>query len=329
MTQLARIWTDYWFRPASPFNLAICRIVFFGLLFERFGGYHDDAWHTLRDGGIWYPVGIFRWVPLFEPDILSLVMRSMGVFYLLAALGLFTRFSTIGAFLTTWYVFALRQNFGKYTGGGVEIALFVIGAFAASRAGDYLSLDRMVQVVRQRWPQLRLRRNRGWSYRQLSATVLHSSLVPPEPSGHYRWPLQFGWMMFFMLYFTAGLSKVTAHGLEWALSDNLRNLLIRHHYSHFPPTDLGLWIADRQWAYKALGLASLSVELLCPLGMLHWAARAFFVVSLASMQYGIYLTLGVSFSFVKLMVLLFVPWEMVFLVGRTQFARIRASLRPA
>lgn len=80
MTQLARIWTDYWFRPASPFNLAICRIVFFGLLFERFGGYHDDAWHTLRDGGIWYPVGIFRWVPLFEPDILSLVMRSMGVF---------------------------------------------------------------------------------------------------------------------------------------------------------------------------------------------------------------------------------------------------------
>jgi membrane protein implicated in regulation of membrane protease activity len=71
---------------------------------------------------------------------------------------------------------------------------------------------------------------------------------------------------------------------------------------------LGLWIAERPWAYHALGLGTLFIEVLCPVGMLHWAPRAFFVVALASMQYGIYLTMGVQFRFVMLLVLPFIPW---------------------
>jgi hypothetical protein len=257
---------------------------------------------------VWKPVGIFDLgVPVFEPAGLLVIYFAMGLGFLGAALGLFTRASMTVSFLTALYVFGLRQNFGTYTGGGLDIVVVILGVLVFSRAGDELSVDRFLSLMRRHRGQL------GAAWRAFKE--------PVPPSGEYLWPLKFAWMMFFMLYFSAGVSKMMDTGLEWASSENLRHLLIRHHFSHFPPTEIGLWVADREWAYKTIGYGSLLVELLCPLGLLSKWLRYPFAVALAGMQTGIYYSLGVSFSAVQLLVLWFVPWALVRDWARALIAR--------
>ena len=88
-------------------------------------------------------------VPVFEPDVLRFIYWLLGLSLLCAALGLFSRVSMALSFVTALYTFALQQNFAKYTGGGIDIVVVVMGGFALSRAGEALSLDRFFRLLRR------------------------------------------------------------------------------------------------------------------------------------------------------------------------------------
>jgi hypothetical protein len=311
--RLLGVWQRFWFSPHPALDLALCRIAFFGFLYQRYDSYNETAWYTLKQGGVWYPVSFFNLgVPVFEPDTLRFIYWLMGLSLLCAALGLFSRVSMALSFITALYTFALQQNFAKYTGGGIDVVVVVMGGFALSRAGDDLSLDRFFRLLRE---------ERGHWRKTWAAFT-----TPVAPSGEYLWPLKFAWLMFYMLYFSAGISKLMHSGLGWADSENLRNSLIRHHFSHEPPTDWGLWVADRTWAYKGMGYASLGIEVFAPLGLFFRPLRIPFALALGGMQYGIYLLLGVTFAATKALLLMFVPWSgLLKAARRVSTARRRAG----
>ena len=295
--RLSNGWRSYWFAPQSAVELSLIRLTFFGYLYYRYSWPTADYKLLSEKSGLFKPVSFFTLgleVPSY--DALLTIYAVFSISLLFTCIGLFTRTSAACAFLTGLFIWGLRQNFGKYTGGGVDGVVIAMSVYAFARSGDYLSIDHWLKKA-------------AYNPRKLKSAASNLLRSPPPPSGEYRWPVRFGWLVFFCFYTTAGVSKLTTTGWDWALSDNLKYLLIRHHYSHFPPTTLGLWVAQYPWLYKGLGLSTLFAESLCLLGLLHPWARALFAISLLSMQFGIYLTLGVQFMGVFAMGWLLVPWE--------------------
>jgi hypothetical protein len=189
------------------------------------------------------------------------------------------------ALVSGFFVFALPHNFGKIHHSDA-ILLFVLAAFALSRAGDRLSLDAA------------LRR-----FRKTTAAAL------PRESGEYRWPVRFGQVAWSLVYLAAGTAKLRMSGLGWIDPDAFRNLLLSHHYTHEPKVDWGLTIAAVPWLCTTLAALTILSEISAPLALVHARLRALIVPALLAMQLGIYLVLGVSFRPFLLLLPFWVPWD--------------------
>jgi hypothetical protein len=279
---LLRYQHDAWFAPADARALAICRVVLFG----------DVCWSLSQDDvaayadfvpTAWYPVSFFRaWsVPLLGAEGLQALCMVAVLATLAAALGVAYRLSAPLAALTTLYLRGVPQNFGKvnHSQNLLIVALFV---FACARAADAWSFDAW---VKQRWA------------RQPAAA----------PSGCYRWPIRFISLSIVTMYGAAGLRKLLRSGLHWALGDSFRLLLLRHHFTHSPPTRLGVWIADSRWC-KALAVSALALETFSPLALLSRQLYRVIVPGLFVLQVSIWLTLGVYFRPMLPLFVCLLPW---------------------
>jgi vitamin K-dependent gamma-carboxylase-like protein len=282
LAALLRYQHDAWFAPADPRALAICRVVLFG----------DVCWSLSQDDltayadfapTAWYPVSFFRaWsVPLLGAEGLKGLCLVATLATLAAMLGIAYRVSApIGA-LAMLYQRGVPQNFGKvnHSQNLLIVAVFV---FACARAADVWSFDAWV--------------GRRWARQP-----------PPAPNGCYRWPLRFISLTIVTMYGAAGLRKLLRSGLHWALGDSFRLLLLRHHFTHSPPTRIGVWIADSRWC-KALALSALALETSSPLAMLSRRVYRVIVPSLFVLQASIWLTLGVYFRPMLPLFVCLLPW---------------------
>lgn len=204
-----------------------------------------------------------------------------------SAVGLATRLSTWIAFLSGTILFWLPHNFGK-THHGDAALFFLLMILAVSRSGRSWSVD-------------------AWLARRRGRSPLDASTLDEE-SG---WPLRLIQVLFIWVFFAAGLSKAGHAGLDWALSNHLSTLLVRHHYTHTPLVDWGFWIAQQKELCQVLGLFTLLLELACPLALFSRRARLMVIPLLAALQAGNALLLGVRFNTFVPLYLAWIPWTAV------------------
>jgi hypothetical protein len=291
---------DAWFGAADARHLAICRLLLFGYAWPGMAvpGYAEYA--AYRDSA-WYPVSFFRaWsVPLLGASGLEALSWVLSMASLLALVGLCYPIAAPVAALSCLYLRGVPQNFGKinHSENLLVIALLVL---ALSHAADAWSLDALWRRLRGHGQRLRA-------------------------GGHYRWPIRFIGLLVITMYGAAGLSKLAASGWDWALGDSFRRLLLRHHFTHRPPTEWGVWVAGFPTLCRALALGALLTELLSPLALLgKWPYRVV-LVALGCMQLGIYLLLGVAFRPMLPVFFCLLPWAQ--LLGGLDWLRAQLESR--
>jgi len=287
-------------RAARAEDLALARILFFG-------------WTALcnwrPDTALWLPFARLNFRPPGVAALLGVRFASarwldvLDVVWLLlllaGALGIFTRWVTALSLLVGAYLLALPHGIGKVHHGDA-ILLFVIAALALSRAGDAWSIDA--------W----LARRRGRS-------------AVPAPGIEYAWPLRFTLLCLVAVYFAAGVAKLRTTGIDWAWNEGGRLRLIAHAYTHNPPTEWGLWLAEAGPAHQVMGAFALALEVFSPLALLLRSARGVIVGGLFLLQLGIWLTLGVFFEGFFALFALCVPWREVWGSARRALARWRPA----
>ena len=286
---LAARWAQLVFPAAAPAELGWLRILFYGAVTVFSFSLHGDVARWARvDDVFWAPTFFFRLldIPVLPATVLSVLLWVWRASLVLAAVGLFTRASTLLALILGFYLIGLPHNFGKINHGDA-ITVLGLAVFAFARAGDAWSIDRLRQA------------------RDADAG---------GPSGHYSWPLGLYRLLLALVLFGAGVAKLRAPGpLAWVLTDNLHNTLIRHHYTHAPPIDVGLFVARFPWVCHLIAGGALTLELLAPLLCLFSPMpRAAFAGLIIGMMVGFWLTLGVLFAeFLTLLVIFFFPWRIV------------------
>lgn len=304
LTAAGERWLSFWFRPASGVTLGICRVLFFASLLWVTRSVHWADWADVPDV-FWKPIPITEAlaIPRAGAEALGALSVIFRVALFFAALGLLTRFSVVTALLSGSYLLWLPHNFGKINHGDAVIILSML-ILAFSRCGDSFSVD-------------------SWWRRRRSRDGRALASESPE----YRWPVRLIQVLLTLVFFGAGVSKLQQSGIEWALSDNLANLMIRHHYSHEPPVQWGLHIAARPALGKAMGVSVLVMEIAAPLALFHGALAAVILPSLLLMQIGNWLFLGVLFRTFFVLYLFFVPWDAVLERLKALALRVRPKAR--
>jgi len=181
-------WTRFWFKPVGPLNLGLCRVLFFGAFFLFYLPQDFRAWAEVSDS-FWMPIDLFQilHVPVLSGGLLAAFQGVWKVSLALSSLGLFTRASTVTSFVLGAYLLGIPNNFGK-THHFDALVVIIFGIMALSHCGDGCSLDQLIRHARQR-----------------NTLSVHQ----PRMSGEYTWPVRAVWVMFALIFFAAGLSKLS------------------------------------------------------------------------------------------------------------------------
>jgi len=285
-------WNRYWFSPASATTLGVCRFITCAHFLNYF-------WST--DLALWGAVPNVLWMPIYSFQLLQLPHASaatLGVLQIVwktslatGALGLFTRLSTSVSCVLGFYLIGLTHSFGKTDHADTVVPLLLL-VLACSRCGDAFSFDRRI---------------RAWRRRNLEAD-------PGVPSsGAYAWPIKTVWMLLGLVFGAAGISKIRNGGVDWIISDSMRNILLKHHYAGYEPASrIGLVIAEYPWVYKPMAAAGMILETLAPLGMLSRIARVTIIPGLLAMILLFRVTHGFSPRPYYAMFAWFIPWSELF-----------------
>jgi predicted DCC family thiol-disulfide oxidoreductase YuxK len=285
-------WTGALFAGAPAAELGFHRILFFGaVLFYSFVHYGDAIrWPEVADV-LWSPTALFRilHLPVLPAAGLLVVLWVWRLSLAFALVGLFTRASACLAVILGFYIVGLPHNFGKINHND---AIVVIGLaiFALSRCGDAWSVDGMLRHAPD------------------------DGDVDAGSSGHYPWPLTLCRLMLALILFAAGVAKLRSPGFaEWVLTDNLTNLLIAHHYTHYPPSNIGLLLARYPWTGHVLAASTIAIELVAPIAAFaSLRIRTVLAANLVAMLVGFWIMLGVLFAeLTTFLVIFFFPWREV------------------
>jgi len=278
-------WVRFWFAPASPANLGLSRVMFFGGMLAMYAREDFSAWGSVSDA-FWLPIPLFTALHLepLAPQALSALHAIWILALALSAIGLVAGAGMAVSFLLGVYLLGLPHNFGQ-TYHFDALLVLAMGILACSRAGDAWSVD---------------------------AWLKGRSDV--QPSGEYTWPVRAIWVAMSLVFFAAGLAKLRYGGLEWITSNNMSILLTRafYHASDADPlTRAGLAIARRHWLSSALAASTVAIELGFPLALVSRRARMLFVPAAFCMLVGIRVLMGPTFGGFLLATVFWIPWERI------------------
>jgi hypothetical protein len=300
---LGNAWQRFWFSPASPVGLGVCRVLFFGYLAARIAPDARVAPWAGVDEAFWIPTHLFAVARLgvAPAAVLQAVDLLWSAALVLACVGLATRAATGASLLLGAYVLGLPQCFGKIDHWSGLLVL-VMAVLACARCGAACSIDAL------------LARHRA---RRAGRTLPYVAW-----SGEYRWPLQLVRVTMALVFLAAGIAKLRFSGLAWLDPGNMAIILVQPHYAldrQLPA--LGLVVAGMPWLAGTLAALTLLAELASPLALLGGPAAALVVGTLLAMQLGIAVLLGVHASVPFLAIYAFwLPWD-----ARARRSRWRAA----
>lgn len=292
LAALGDAWESFWFAPASPLGLGVCRLLLFGYLALWIApGARVAGWAAVDDA-FWLPTHLFAvaGIGIAPRAVLHALDLAWSVALLLACAGLATRVATGASFVLGVYVLGLPQCFGKIDHWSGFLVL-VMAILACARCGDACSLDRL---------------------RAIRAAHRAGRRAPAvAPSGEYRWPLQLVRLTMVLVFFAAGVAKLRFSGLAWLDPRNMAVILVQPHYAldrELPA--LGLAVAATPWLATTLAAIVLAAEVASPLALLGGPLAAAIVGALLVMQLGNAVLLGVHASVPYLAAYAFwLPWE--------------------
>jgi predicted DCC family thiol-disulfide oxidoreductase YuxK len=300
---LGQHWNNFWFEPARPDNLGLCRIYLYGsmFLFYLLGPLLFKSWGWHADFTPWGNVSTTFWTPVWLFKVLHLPPLSTGTLVVMQAIwrlalalscvGLFTRASTAVSFLLGTYLIGLPNNFGKIHHLD-QLLVWAFMAMAFSRCGDAWSLDALFRKARAKTKEV----------------------AEPPPSGEYTWPVHLIWVISVMVYVEAGASKLRHSGISWITTETMRNFLLQsfYHVSDSEPlTSWALFFVRSHWLSNALAAVSLFFEIAIVIALFSRRSRWVLVPGVVAMQGGIALFMGPNFYQMMLCQALWVPWDRV------------------
>jgi len=124
--------------------------------------------------------------------------------------------------------------------------------------------------------------------------------------------------IFVSIFFMAGLSKIRNSGVDWFLTENLQNILVRskiyyHDLHHFAQKfNLNYILARDLMLTKIIAFSAIALELAAPAAILMPRFKNMIVLSLLLMQIGIYFTILVNFKFYILIYIFWVDWKFLY-----------------
>lgn len=253
-------------------KLALVRIVFFSVLFfVRGTGPYLRLWSEVP-AEFWHPNGLLTFIPhaAIPDQMIDWLFEFWRWTLPLCALGLFYRWLAPLNWLAGFFLFNYAHSFGYQTHTYMPVVLAGL-PLAFSRATDAWSVD--------------------------------SRFRPTPQNADYDQPLFNMRLVFVLVFFAAGISKLRNGGLEWFTGDTLRNYFLRastvysdvHSTAHRVSANVALY----NWPMltRLMAAAGVGLELLAPLAL--WrrpAATGLIVLGLLAMQIVIYFTVFVNFS---------------------------------
>jgi hypothetical protein len=288
VNRLARLWADYWFRPAPLANLAMTRIVLAGtqvwiLLhftflkdFRKLAEFPDSLYWPLPAARLaLLPFGWNYRPPVEALDAVFWVTLAAAVCSLI---GLFTNLALAALTLGAAFMQAYTYSFGElhHPEGLMVIAL---GALTLSPSGRVLSVDWL----------LRGRRDH-----------------PADWHAEARWPLLLAHWMFAFAYLSAAYYKWRTAGLDWANGYTLQWYILQDALKWDNP--LAFWLAQNHVMNVAMSWLTLLFEstffltLVFPRWLVVYAPLGF------AFHVGVYAFQKAGFFEWMVLYAVFVPW---------------------
>lgn len=270
----------------AQLSLALLRVCFFSVVW--YFTYPQDLLSSVHNPSeLWLPQGIFTLFsePIFFSQRTASVLEMAWHFLALACiLGFLFRISSLGFLALTFFMHNLSHSYGYQTHTFMPLIL-VIAILAASPAGENFSVDRF------------LKKKEESDLKDYDLTVFACRMV------------------FCLVFFSAGLSKIKNSGLDWITSDQLQNILIQSRI-FFPDVhqwagswELSLHLAQYPILCKFLAAGVILIELLAPMALFSSRARLPIVLCLLFAQIGFYFFLLVNFRTYLALYLVWIPWS--------------------
>jgi hypothetical protein len=132
----------------------------------------------------------------------------------------------------------------------------------------------------------------------------------------HGWPVRSAMAIAALIYFLAGYHKVRRSGLDWAIGDNVRYVMLWGPAIGRAKWDaLATWVAERNWASRGTGAFILSFELSFPLALLWRRLQPWYALVAVALHVATYLFLGLDYwAWALTASLLFIDWTPI--VGR-------------
>jgi hypothetical protein len=266
---------DRWlFAPETAGRVRMTRMLLAGLIGIRLAtGPHRGL--AGQPAALFRPVWFLEWLGQM-PSLGALVaIQVVGVVAAaLAVLGWRER----GTFLVAWgsllVIAALRASRGKIQHNDLPL-LLVAAVFVAAPVG--------LRLFDQR-------RSVAWG-----------------------WPVRTSLVVVTGVYFLTGFQKLVASGPAWVLSDNLRNVMYGAPLSGHAPTEaVSAFIADRPLLAQLVAFGTLAVELGAVVTLARPRLRPWYVLAVAVLHAGVYLTHGLDYSmWVGTAAIVLIDWDAV------------------
>lgn len=293
--RLRRGWDRFWFAPAPPTNLGVCRALFFGALLLYFLRADYSVYGGAVSDLFWRPTWLFRRVLRFGPpreDVLRMLQAAWKVSLALGCVGLLTRVATVVAFALGLYLLGLPYNYGV-TSHMTAAPVFVFGILALSRCGDAWSVDSFL----------------------VSRSKREAVASRAAGAGEYTWPVRLAWVLLSLVFFAAGVSKLRHSGISWVTSDTMQRLLLLAHHPVGPTTTplakWGLALARHPLLCHLMAAGTIVFEVGYPLALLGVRLRILFVTGMLLMLVSVRLLLGPPFELLMICHLFWLPWDRV------------------
>jgi hypothetical protein len=145
----------------------------------------------------------------------------------------------------------------------------------------------------------------------LAAAPVGVRLLDPRRSPAWGWPVRVSLLVVTGAYFLTGFQKVVSSGPAWVLSDNMRNLMYAARLDGHAPTDqVSLFVADRPALAHLVALGTLVIELGAVVALARPRLRPAYVVAVAVLHIGVYLTHGLDYSmWIATTAVVLVDWD--------------------
>jgi hypothetical protein len=305
--------------PRLAIDLGVHRAIFFALCVWIYSGRDYSGWAQLSSA-FWQPKEPWTYIDFWRPtpnDVIvgqQIWVATMAA----AALGFFTRISTVFAALLGYLMLSFAHSYGFYHHrDGVLVSVMFI--LALSRSGDAFSID---DLLRSGW---RSYREGGGILTNWRWATIRERMSVEDPC--YHWPIQCVRTVWTLVFFSAALSKLKASGLDWVFTDNLRHIFLTNQYLYQDwARDTFRWgIAASLAAWpilcKVLAGFGLTIELIAPLALIGWRSRLLIVGLVGMMQIGIYLTVLVNFKEYVPVYVWWLGWSSLWIAGSAKFRR--------